>query len=99
MDDPLLTIIVPAFNESATIAPLLDAVVAAPYAKQVVVVDDGSTDATPETLRRWRERTGAAVEVVRHPANRGKGAAVRTGLERARGRITLVQDADLEYDT
>ncbi|MFO0974733.1 MAG: glycosyltransferase family 2 protein [Phycisphaerae bacterium] len=93
---PLLTVIVPAFNEGATIERLLARVVAAPFDKQVVVVDDGSTDRTAQILDRWHGQRG--VQVVRHAANRGKGHAIRTGLALARGRFTIIQDADLEYD-
>ena len=103
MSRPELTVIVPVYNEAATVAAVLDAVAAAAYEKQIVVVDDGSTDGTAEALAAWLGRTGGSgpgfdAQVVRHPANRGKGAAVRTGLDLARGVVTLVQDADLEYD-
>jgi len=93
---PVLSVIVPVYNEAATVDALLGRVLAAAYAKQVIVVDDGSTDATAEVLERWRG--SRHVELLRHPANRGKGAAIRTALERAEGRFTVIQDADLEYD-
>lgn len=95
-----LTVIVPAYNEAATIATLLDHVSAAPYSKQVIVVDDGSSDGTAAVVAKWRAdyQGSASVEVVSHPSNRGKGAAVRTALSAARGQVTLIQDADLEYD-
>ena len=98
-----LTVIIPAYNEEPTIVEVLGAVVKAPFSKQLIVVDDGSSDGTPEAIRRWIEQAGPAgpdytVEVVRHEVNRGKGAAIRSGLTRARCPITLVQDADLEYD-
>jgi hypothetical protein len=93
---PLLTVIIPAYNEERTIGELLRRVLAAPYDKQVIVVDDGSADSTGEILDAW---TGdRRVEIYRHPSNRGKGAAIRTGLTHARGEYCLVQDADLEYD-
>lgn len=103
MSCPELTVIVPVFNEAATVAAVLDAVTAAAYEKQIVVVDDGSTDGTAGAIAAWVERTGGAgpgfeVQFARHPVNRGKGAAIRTGLALARGGVTLVQDADLEYD-
>ena len=98
MSDPTLTVVIPVYNEVATIGQLLDAVLVSEFEKQVVVVDDGSTDGTMDALGLWRLRTRQAIEVVHHPANRGKGAAIRTGLELARGTVTLIQDADLEYD-
>ncbi len=73
---PALTVIVPVYNEAATIERLLRRVVAAPYDKQVVVVDDGSTDGTAEFLRRWDGHTD--IELLKHITNCGKGAAIRT---------------------
>lgn len=95
-ETPLLTVIVPVYNEVRTIDELLRRVLAAPYQKQVVVVDDGSTDGTAEVLEKWEGH--AQVELLRHSKNRGKGAAIRTGLEHAQGRFTIIQDGDLEYD-
>ncbi len=93
-----LTILMPVFNERATIARAVDAVLeAAPLDGdfELVIVDDGSTDNTSEVLadNPWP----ANVNVISHPQNRGKGAAIRTGLERASGRWTVIMDADLEY--
>lgn len=93
---PLLSVIVPVYNEAATVHELLRRVVGVEIDKQVIVVDDGSTDGTSEILNRWQGREG--VELLAHAVNRGKGAAIRTGLKRARGQFTIVQDADLEYD-
>jgi dolichol-phosphate mannosyltransferase len=90
----LLTVIVPVFNEAGTVEEMLRRVLAAPYDKQVIVVDDGSTDGTTTLLEKWEGK----VELLRHSRNRGKGAAIRTGLEHVRGRFVIIQDADLEYD-
>ncbi|HEY8505838.1 MAG TPA: glycosyltransferase family 2 protein [Gemmataceae bacterium] len=97
MSRPLLSVIVPVFNEEATIDAVLARLRDGPYPdKQVIVVDDGSTDGTPERLRAWENQGGWLF--LRHERNRGKGAAVRSALEHAAGEITTFQDADLEYD-
>lgn len=94
---PLLAVIIPVFNEAGTINELLGRVLAAsPSDKQVIVVNDGSTDETGETLKRWLDRK--EVEILCHSLNQGKGQAIRTALPHARGRFTIIQDGDLEYD-
>jgi glycosyltransferase involved in cell wall biosynthesis len=75
---------------------VLSRVLALPIRAEVIAVDDGSTDATPEILRRFQESHG--ITVLSHERNRGKGAGVRTGLARSTGDIVLIQDADMEYD-
>ena len=90
---PELTVLVPALNEEATIRQVIERVLAVPLATQVVVIDDGSTDRTPEILKEFGER----IVVVRNERPQGKGAALRKGLEKALGRVVVVQDADLEY--
>ena len=87
--------LIPAYNEAATIGELLDRVHALDLDKQVVVVDDGSTDATPQILEPWERQRG--VVVVRQ-RNRGKGAAIRAAIPLIDGDIAVIQDADLEYD-
>jgi glycosyltransferase involved in cell wall biosynthesis len=90
-----LSIVVPAYNEAGTIHDMLRRVLDTPYDKQIIVVDDGSTDGTREILA---EVDDPAIQVIAHKHNRGKGAALKTGFAAATGDIVIVQDADLEYD-
>jgi glycosyltransferase involved in cell wall biosynthesis len=92
-----LSVIVPVFNERATVAEIVRRMRAVdlPVEREIVVVDDGSDDGTGDVLTQLRDST---VRVVKHTRNRGKGAAIRTGLESSSGDLVLVQDADLEYD-
>jgi glycosyltransferase involved in cell wall biosynthesis len=91
-----VSFLVPAYNEAATIVELLDRVTALELDKQIVVVDDGSTDGTGDLVDRWREGRDGLVLVRQE--NRGKGAAVRAAIPHADGEIVVIQDADLEYD-
>jgi glycosyltransferase involved in cell wall biosynthesis len=91
-----VSFLVPAYNEAATIEALLDAVWALDLDKQLVVVDDGSTDGTADIVERWRE--GRDGVVFLRQENRGKGSAVRAAIPHADGDISVIQDADLEYD-
>ena len=86
----------PAYNEAATIERALDAVLATPQDKEVLIVDDGSTDGTREIIQRLAERPN--VSALYHERNSGKGAAVRTALAAATGDVVIIQDCDLEYD-
>jgi glycosyltransferase involved in cell wall biosynthesis len=92
-----LSVIVPVYNERATVAEVIRRIRAAdvPLTVEVVVVNDGSSDGTDKVLAAIEDST---VKVVNHPQNRGKGAAIRTGLAEVRGDLVLIQDADLEYD-
>ncbi len=96
-DDRLLSVIVPVYNERSTVAEAVRRMrrVALPVDLEIVVVDDGSTDGTTQILAALEDST---VQVVRHPTNLGKGAAIRTALTHVRGDLVLIQDADLEYD-
>jgi glycosyltransferase involved in cell wall biosynthesis len=99
---PLLSVLVPVYNEAGTVRALLERVMAVPVPKEVIVVDDCSTDGTRDVLRQFREATSDTPDnrlVLRfHEVNQGKGAAVRTAVGQVTGEIALVQDADLEYD-
>jgi glycosyltransferase involved in cell wall biosynthesis len=93
----LLSVVVPVFNERNTVAEIIRRMraVELPMRLEVVVVNDGSSDGSDKVLQALQDST---VRVVNHPRNKGKGAAVRTGIEASKGDLVLVQDADLEYD-
>lgn len=91
-----LTVVIPCYNERGTIAAIVDAVGASSWPEQeIIVIDDCSTDGTREVLEAI---SGKIDRLIRHDANRGKGAAIRSGVAAATGEVVIIQDADLEYD-
>lgn len=94
---PLLSVVIPVFNEAKTIDRILDAVRAVDLPTEIIVVDDFSTDGTRERLAE-RGQNDPSIRIFYHEFNQGKGAALRTGFAAARGYYVVVQDADLEYD-
>jgi glycosyltransferase involved in cell wall biosynthesis len=97
LEHKMLSVIVPVYNERNTIVEVLRRIraVELPVTLEIIVVDDGSTDGSDKVLAALEDST---VRIIRHSENRGKGAAVRSGLAKASGELVLIQDADLEYD-
>jgi len=92
-----ISVIIPVYNEKSTITDIIARVRAVDLEKEIIIVDDGSTDGTSQQLAQIGSKFGD-VNVLSHQKNRGKGAALRTGFAAASGEIIIVQDADLEYD-
>lgn len=91
-----LTVIIPVYNEVGTIAEIIRRVITTNLVKEIIVVDDGSSDGTREILHGLEDKKH--IKVIYHAENQGKGAAIRSGLKAASGDLILIQDADLEYD-
>src|SRR5918912_424836 len=106
MSDVLLSILIPMYNEEEFIGTLLDRVLAAPLprtehsrTRELIVVDDASTDGCVEAVQEYMAaHPTAPIRLIKHPVNRGKGAAIRTAAEHAIGEFSIIQDADLEYN-
>lgn len=93
-----LSIIVPVFNEEATLEEIVQRVRETPLEKEIIAVDDGSSDNSTKILEKMEQDFAPDFKLIKHEKNRGKGAAIRTGLDFANGDLILIQDADLEYD-
>lgn len=94
-----ISVVIPVYNEANTVAEILRRVKAVKLEKEIIVVDDGSTDGTRELLSEYgNQQTNERIKVIYHNKNRGKGAALRTGFEAVTGDVVIIQDADLEYD-
>ncbi|MGA2852695.1 MAG: glycosyltransferase family 2 protein [Verrucomicrobiota bacterium] len=95
--EPCLSVVMPVFNEAATVADAIKAVLAQRPVQQLIVVDDASTDGSWEKIEAMA-KSDARIKLLRHAQNQGKGAALRTGIPLATAPIVIIQDADLEYD-
>ncbi len=91
-----LSVVIPVYNEIATLDAIVAAVAAVPVEKEIILVDDGSTDGSREKLQQFENQPG--IRVLYHDLNQGKGAAIRTGVAAASRDLVIIQDADLEYD-
>ena len=97
VDERCLAVVMPCFNERATIEAIVERVLASPFTSELVIVDDGSTDGTREVLQKLAQRD-ERIRLLEQNPNRGKGAALRLGFANVTAPFVIVQDADLEYD-
>ncbi len=95
LHDPLLSVVMPVYNERDTVEEIITRVLAVPLRIELIVVDDGSTDGSREIIERLQARYGFTF--IAQPRNRGKGAALRRGFQEVHGDLVVIQDADLEY--
>ena len=93
-----LSVVIPVYNEEATLEEIIRRVQATPIEKEIIIVDDGSTDGTNKLLENIAKPSSNSIRIIRHKTNKGKGAAIIRGLEEVKGDLTIIQDADLEYD-
>jgi glycosyltransferase involved in cell wall biosynthesis len=91
-----LSIVIPVYNERDTLHILISKVEAVDFTKEIIIIDDYSTDGTQDVLKKYEGQDN--IQVLYHERNKGKGAALRTGFSKAQGDIIIIQDADLEYD-
>ncbi|MEO5954042.1 MAG: glycosyltransferase family 2 protein [Chloroflexia bacterium] len=91
-----ISVVIPVYNEQGTIREIVERVNAVPIDKEIIVVDDYSTDGTSAELKKMEEE--GLIRLFRHAVNQGKGAACRTGISKIEGDVVIIQDADLEYD-
>lgn len=93
-----LSVLIPAYNEAATLAEVVERVIAVDVEKEIIIIDDGSSDGTWDVIQELAARWPEVIVPLRHEINRGKGAAIRTAIPHLTGDVVVTQDADLEYD-
>jgi len=94
----MLSVVIPVYNERETLEAIVTRVEGTNFDKEIILVDDGSTDGTRDILHKWQVENHPGRRIFLQPKNQGKGAALRRGIQEAQGDIVLIQDADLEYD-